>query len=37
MKSSFEFPKEVIDQDSGLFMASLDVESLSTNIPLEEL
>ena len=36
LKSSFEFPKEVIEQDSGLFMASSDVESLSTNIPLEE-
>ena len=34
--NSFEFTKEVIEQDSGLFMASLDVESLFTNIPLEE-
>ena len=30
MKSSFEFPKEVIEQDSGLFM------TLFTNIPLKE-
>ena len=36
IKNSFEFAKEVIEQDSGLFMASLDVESLLTNIPLEE-
>ena len=26
----------IIEQDSGLFMASLDVESLFTNVPLEE-
>ena len=31
-KNSFEFAKEVIEQDSGLYMASLDVESLFTNI-----
>ena len=36
IKNGFEFAKEVIEQDSGLFMASLDVESLFTNIPLEE-
>ena len=36
IKNSFEFAKEVIEQDSGLFMASLDVESLFTNITLEE-
>ena len=36
IKNSFEFAKEVIEQDSGLFMASLGVESLFTNIPLEE-
>ena len=36
VKNSFEFAKEVIEQDSGLFMASLDVESLFTNMPLEE-
>ena len=36
IKNSFEFAKEVIEQDSGLFMATLDVESLFTNIPLEE-
>ena len=36
IKNSFEFAKEVIEQDSGLFMSSLDVESLFNNIPLEE-
>ena len=37
IKNSFESAKEVIEQDSGLFMASSDVESLFTNIPLEEI
>ena len=36
IKNSFEFAKEVIEQDSGLYMASLDVESLFTKILLEE-
>ena len=36
IKNCFEFSKEIADQDPGLFMASLDVESLFTNIPLEE-
>ena len=36
IKNSFEFSKEVIEQDFGLFMASLDVGSFFTNIPLEE-
>ena len=36
VKNSFEFTKEIADQDPGLFMVSLDVESLFTNIPLEE-
>ena len=36
LKSSFEFSKEIADQDPGLFMASLDVESLFNNILLEE-
>ena len=35
-KNSFEFAKDIADQDPGLFMASLDVESLFINIPLEE-
>ena len=36
IQNTFEFAKEVIEQYSGLFMASLDVESFFTNIPLEE-
>ena len=36
VRSSFEFAKEIADQDPELFMTSLDVESLFTNIPLEE-
>ena len=36
IKNSFEFSKEIADQHPGLFTASLDVESLFTNIPLEE-
>ena len=36
MKDSFSFAKEVTNFDSSLFMASLDVESLFTNIPLTE-
>ena len=33
---SFSFAKEITYYDSSLFMASLDVESLFTNIPLKE-
>ena len=36
IKNSFEFAKEVIEQDSGLFMASLDAGSFFTKIPVEE-
>ena len=36
VKNSFKFAKEIADQGPGLFMSSLDVESLFTNIPLEE-
>ena len=36
MKDSFQFSQEIADQDQEFFMASLDVESLFTNIPLEE-
>ena len=38
IKNSFEFAKEITEQDSGFFMARLDVESLftNTNIPLQE-
>ena len=36
MKNSFDFDEEVVSYDRNLYMASLDVESLFTNIPLEE-
>ena len=36
VKNSFEFSKEICGQNPEYFMASLDVESLFTNIPLEE-
>ena len=36
LKDSFEFAKIIGEQDAGLFMASLDVDSLFTNVPFEE-
>ena len=36
LKDSFEFAKDIINQNSGYFMASLDVNSLFTNVPLDE-
>ena len=36
IKDSFTFAKEVINFDHNLFMASLDVESLFTKIPVDE-
>ena len=36
IKDSFAFAKEILDEGSSLFMASLDVDSLFTNIPLDE-
>ena len=36
VKDSFSFAKEVVNFDHSLFMASLDVESLFTNIPIDE-
>ena len=35
-KDSFHFAEEIVDQQHDLFMGSLDVDSLFTNIPLEE-
>ena len=32
----FAFAEEIIEQDSGFFMGSLDVDYLFINIPLEE-
>ena len=36
VKNNFVFSKELCEQNSEYFMASLDVESLFTNILLEE-
>ena len=35
VKDSFHFAEEIVDQQHDLFMGSLDVYSLFTNIPLE--
>ena len=32
----FEFSRDILNQNPNLFMASLDVDSLFTNIPLDE-
>ena len=36
MKNSFDFAEEVVNYDDNLYIASLDIESLFTNISLEE-
>ena len=36
LKCSFDFAEEVVSYDHNLCMDNLDVESLFTNIPLEE-
>ena len=36
LKDSFEFAKNIINQNSNCFMALLDVDSLFTNVPLDE-
>ena len=36
VKDSFDFAKETLQQNSDCFMASLDITSLYTNIPLDE-
>ena len=36
VKNLLAFAKEIVEQDSEFFMGSLDVDSLFTNIPLEE-
>ena len=36
VKNSFDFVEEVVNYDHKLYMATLDDESLFTNIPLEE-
>ena len=35
-KDSFNFVSEFVEQDSSNFMGSIDINSLFTNIPLEE-
>ena len=35
-KISFEFAKDITNQNSNCFMASLDVESLFTDVPLDQ-
>ena len=37
VKNSFEFSKDICEQNSEYFMAKLDVESPFTNIPMEEI
>ena len=36
INNTFSFAREIVDQDSSLFMASLDIEALFTSIPLDE-
>ena len=36
VKDSFSFCKEIANQDPQLFMASFDIQSMFTNIPLDE-
>ena len=36
LKDTFEFSHEILNQNPNLLMASLDVDSLFTNIPLDE-
>ena len=36
LKDSFTFVDEILTQNSDLYMASLDVDALFTNIPLDE-
>ena len=36
LNDSLEFAKDIINQNSSCFMASLDVDSLSTNVPLDK-
>ena len=36
VKDSFDFAKDITQQSSKLFMASLVVDSLFTNVPLDE-
>ena len=37
VNNSFDFTKVISQQNSTLFMASLDVDSFLTNVPLDEI
>ena len=37
VKDSFNFATEIVEQDSSNFMGSLDIDSLFTDIPLEQI
>ena len=36
VKDSFDFANDITQQSSKLFMVSLDADSVSTNVPLDE-
>ena len=36
LKDAFEFSRDILNQNPNLFIASLDVDSLFTNIPLDK-
>ena len=36
LKDTFQFSRDILNQNPNLFMASLDVDCLFTNIPLDE-
>ena len=36
LKDTFEFSRDILNQDSNLSMASFDADSLFTNIPLDD-
>ena len=37
MKDSFTFVDEILTENSDIYMASLDVDALFTNIPIDEI
>ena len=36
IKDSFDFSSDILEQNANLYMASLDIDSLFTNLPLNE-
>ena len=36
IKDSFDFSSDILEQNANLYMASLDIDSLFTNLPLDE-